>query len=217
MYTLPCQGGGKAFGATGARELRMPVRIEERFVVRAAAGEVWRYLVDARRVVGCVPGGELEEVVDERSYRGRIRVQVGGATLSYRGRVRLAEVDPAAHRVKIVGEAREGAGSGSARLTLDSFLVALPDGSTEVVARVQADLAGRVVDLLRGVIEQFAREVFRDFAACVRATVESQASRGAVGAAPRREPLPAIRFLLLALRSWIGGLVRPPRDRSPRA
>jgi carbon monoxide dehydrogenase subunit G len=195
----------------------MAVRIEERFVVKAAAREVWRFLVDARRVVGCVPGGELEEVVDERNFRGWIRVQIGTVTLSYRGRVRLAEVDPEARRVKIVGQAREGAGSGSARLTLDSFLVALPDGSTEVVAQVQAELAGRVVELLRGVIEQFAREVFRDFAACVRATVESEATRGLLVAAPRRKPLRAIPFLLRALRSWIGGLVRPHRDGAPRA
>lgn len=194
----------------------MAVRIEERFVVKAAAGEVWSFLVDARRVVGCVPGGELEEVVDERNFRGRIRVQIGSVTLSYRGQVQLAEVDPAARRVRIVGQAREGAGSGSARLTLDSFLVALPDGSTEVVARVQADVVGRVVELLRGLIEQFAREVFRDFAACVRATVESEATRGPL-AASRPEPLRAIPFLLRALRSWIGGLVRPRRDGAPRA
>jgi carbon monoxide dehydrogenase subunit G len=194
------------------------VRIEERFVVKAADGEVWRYLVDPRRVVSCVPGGELTEVVDERNFRGVIRVRIGGVTFSFRGRVRLAEVDVAARRVKIVGEAREGAGSGSARLTLDSWLVALPDGSTEVVARVQADVFGRVVELLRGMIEQFAREVFRDFAACVRATVEAEAAgRGVLEPAPRREPLRAIPLLLRALRSWIAGLVRPGGDGVPRA
>jgi len=194
------------------------IRIEERFVVKAAAGEVWEFLVDPRRVVGCVPGGELAELIDGRTFRGVIRVRIGTVTVSYRGRVRLAEVDAAAHRVKIVGEAREGAGSGSARLTLDSWLVPRPEGSTEVVARIQADVFGRIVQLLRGMIEQFAREVFRDFAACVRATVEAE--RGQPGAsaapAPRPEPLRAIPLLLRALRTWIAGLVGP-RDGAPRA
>jgi carbon monoxide dehydrogenase subunit G len=194
------------------------MRIEERFVVKAAAGEVWSFLVDPRRVVGCVPGGELEEVLDERTFRGQIRVKVGAVTLPYRGRVRLAEVDAAALRVKIVGEASEGTGTGSARLALQSWLVARPDGTTEVVALVEAEVVGRIVQFLRGMVEQFAHEVFRDFAACVRATIEAKANRpGVAGPSPRREPLRAIPLLLRALRSWIAGLVRPRGDGAPRA
>jgi carbon monoxide dehydrogenase subunit G len=102
------------------------IHFEERFVVRAPARNVWATLVDPRRVVGCVPGGELEEVIDDRNFRGRVRESFGAVTVSYRGRVRLAEVDATAHRVKIVGEARQGAGAGSARLALHGSLAPPP-------------------------------------------------------------------------------------------
>jgi len=192
------------------------MRIEERFVVKAAAGEVWSFLVDPRRVVGCVPGGELEEVLDERTFRGQIRVTVGALSLAYRGRVRLAEVDAAALRVTIVGEASEGSGTGSARLTLRSWLVARPDGATEVVALLEAEVVGRIVRILRGMVEQFAHEVFQDFAACVRSTVESEAS-GRRAPAPRREPMRVMPLLLRTLRAWLAGLVGPRGDGAPRA
>lgn len=77
-----------------------------------------------------------------------------------------------------------------------------------MVARIQADVSGRIVLLLQGMIEQFAREVFRDFAACIRDTVEAGDGRPV---APRPEALRALPLLLRALRSWIPGLVRPHR------
>jgi len=194
------------------------IRIEERFVVDAPVGPVWDFLVDPRRVVECVPGGELGEVVDARTFHGAVRVVVGPLALAYRGRVRLAEVDLAARRVKIVGEARERAGPGSARLTLESGLTALPGGATEVVAQLRLDVEGRIVELGRGVLELLAHVVFQDFAACVAARVEAeQAGRVSPGAAAaaRREPLRVVPLLLRALRAWLSGARRPPAGGPP--
>jgi uncharacterized protein len=183
------------------------IRIVERYVVRAPVEAVWDFLVDPRRVVGCVPGGELVSVVDARTFEGTIRVRVGPLTLAYAGRVQLAEVDAAARRVKIVGAAHERAGSDSARLTLESWLTALPGGATEVVAHARVDVAGRVVELGRGVLERLGHLVFQEFASCVRATVEAERA-GAAGARPaagpaRRKPLRAIPLVLRAVKAWM--------------
>ncbi len=196
----------------------MPIRIEERFTIDARVEPVWDYLIDPRRVVACVPGGELGAIVDERTYDGAVKVAVGPLTLAYAGRVRLAEVDAAARRVKIVGEARERAGTDSARLTLESWLTALPSGRTEVVAHAQVDVAGRIVELGRGVLEQLAHVVFQDFAACVRATVEAEEARraalaaGATAPQPARAaspaPLRAVPLVFRALRAWVGAWLR---------
>ena len=202
----------------------MAIRIEERYVVRAPVGPVWDFLVDPRRVVACVPGGELQQVVDERTYRGSVRVRVGPLTLAYRGRVHLAEVDAPARRVTIVGVARESAGTDSARLTLESWLVPLPDG-TEVVAHARVDVAGRIVELGRGVLEQLGHLVFRDFAAAVTARVEAEEARRAAIAAgspapagppPSSPPLRAFPLVLRALRAWVRWRFGP-RGGSPPA
>jgi len=195
----------------------MAIRIEERFVVKAPVGPVWDYLVDPRRVVACVPGGELEEVVDERTFHGKVSVKVGTLTLAYRGRVRLAEADVGGRRVKIVGEARESAGTGSARLTLESWLTSLPGARTEVVVEARAEVGGRIARLGRGAIELVGHQVFRQFAARVRAGVEAEeAGRAAVAAGappaparpPRQEPLRALPLIFRALGAWLAGLFR---------
>jgi carbon monoxide dehydrogenase subunit G len=193
------------------------VRIEERYVVRAPVEAVWGHLIDPRRVVASVPGGELEAVVDERTYDGRVRIAVGPFTLAYSGRVHLDAVDAAARRVRIVGEARESAGPGAARLTLDSWLTALPDGGTEVVAEASVDVSGHMVGLGRGVLEQLGHVLFRELASSVRETVEAEEAARAAGAPPpppaRRAPLRAIPLVLQALRAWAARWRRRPSRR----
>ena len=77
----------------------MGFRIEERFAVKAPAEAVWAYVTDPRRVVSCLPGAELTEVVDPRTFNGAVKVKVGPVTVSYRGRVQLIELDEGARRV----------------------------------------------------------------------------------------------------------------------
>lgn len=188
----------------------VPLRIDERFVVDAPAAAVWDFLVDPRRVVACVPGGELGPVVDERTFHGKVKVRVGPLVLAYGGRVRLAEVDPAARRVTIVGEARETAGTDAARMRLESALTALPSGGTEVEARVRVHVEGRVVELGHGVLERVGHEVFREFAGHVRAAIEAEVPSPAGAAAPPPPPREALRplpLLYAALRAWVRELL----------
>ena len=191
----------------------MAIRVDERFVVNAPVAAVWRFLVDPRRVVTCVPGGELDGVVDERTFDGRVTVRFGRLRFAYRGRVRLGDVDEAAHRVRIVGDARERAGTGAARLELSSWLAPLPGGATEVVALTRVHVAGALVELGRGFLEQLGHDVFRHFARAVKETLEAeQAARVAgvaIAPAPRPEPLRALPLILGALRTWVAGLLRP--------
>ena len=194
----------------------MAIRIVERYVVRAPVEPVWDFLVDPRRVVACVPGGELTSVLDARTFEGTIRVEVGPLTLAYAGRVQLAEVDDAARRVKIVGTAHERAGKDSARLTLESWLTQLAGGATEVVAHARVDVAGRIVELGRGVLEPLGHLVFQQFASCVQATVEAEWAASVAGApaAPpakpfQRRPLRAIPLVFRAVKAWMASWLHP--------
>jgi uncharacterized protein len=202
----------------------MAIHIEERFVVRAPAQPVWDHLLDPRRVVTCLPGAELAAVVDERTFDGNVKVKVGTITVTYRGRVHLAQVDVAARRVRMTAQGRESGGAGQARVTMDSEVSALPDGGTEVVIRAQLDVAGRIVQLGRGMIEQVSHQLFEQFAACVQATVEVAEATGAAApgtAAPSAAPLApgsaeavrALPLLFRALWAWLLGLLgrRPGR------
>lgn len=207
----------------------MSIRIEERFSVQAPVEAVWAYLVDPRRVVTCLPGAELTEVQDERTFQGDVKVKVGAISVTYRGRVHLAEVDVPGRRVKMIGEGRESAGAGSARMTMESRLGSAPGGGCEVVVQAEVNVVGRLVQLGRGMIEQVAHQLFQQFAACVRATLEAEAAAraapmvaGAAAVAPppapaREEAVRALPLLMRTLWAWLRGLFRRRASGSGRA
>jgi carbon monoxide dehydrogenase subunit G len=175
---------------------------------------VWAYLVDPRRVVRCLPGAELTEVVDERTFLGKVKVKVGPVTVAYQGKVTLVELDLAGQRVRMAGEGRETTGSGAARMNMESRLVALPSGETEVTVVAEVDIAGRLMQLGRGMIEQVSHQLFQQFSACVRATLEAEqaaVSGGASAASPPPQeagPVRAIPLILTTLWAALAGFLR---------
>ncbi|MFN8036479.1 MAG: SRPBCC family protein [Acidimicrobiia bacterium] len=149
----------------------MAIEIGERFSVEAPIDTVWRFVSDPTQLVTCMPGASLDEVVDERTFKGRVRVKLGAVTSSYQGTAELAEVDDDAHRVSVVAQGRDK-GGGTARGTLKSRLEPLPDGSTEVIVEGELDLTGRVMQVGRGMIAGVSHELFKDFAASAKRRLE---------------------------------------------
>jgi len=191
----------------------MGQRIEERFTVRAPVEEVWAYLVDPRRVVTCLPGAELTEVVDERTFHGAVKVKVGPVTVAYKGKVILEEVDAAARRVRMSGEGRESTGTGSARMSMESRLTQTPSGEVEVLVISDVDVVGRLVQLGRGMIEQVSHQLFAQFAACVKATLEAEAAGtgaafGPAGELPVAQPVKIVPLVLGAFWAVLSALFR---------
>src|SRR5690349_18974292 len=118
----------------------MSLRIEETFELHAPVDRTWRYLVDPRQVVNCLPGAELTEVENGETYLGRVKVKLGPITAAYDGRVTVTDRDDAAHVVSMVGEGRERSGSGSAKMTMTSRLTALADNATKVQVVADFDI-----------------------------------------------------------------------------
>jgi len=164
----------------------MAIEIRESFQVQAPIDAVWRLFMDPRRVVTCMPGAELEEMVDDRTFHGKVKVKVGAVTSSYKGKVQFTEVDAQGYRLQMVGEGRETSG-GTARGTMTSTLRALPDGQTEVVAEATVDLTGKIMQVGRGMIQGVSKQLFQQFAARAKQILEAE-SEGAAGTPP--PPLP---------------------------
>ena len=61
------------------REVQRDTRdgFDNSFDVPLPPAEAWPLLVDIRHIVPCMPGAELTEVVDERTYKGKISVPLG--------------------------------------------------------------------------------------------------------------------------------------------
>ncbi len=150
----------------------MAIEIRETFQVRAPVDAVWQFVMDPQRVVTCMPGATLQQVVDDHTFLGTVKVKVGAITTSYNGRVQFTKVDAQAHVVQMLAEGRE-TGGGQAKGTMSSRLRELPDGQTEVVAEATVDLTGRIMQVGRGMIQGVAQQLFKQFAAALKQRLEA--------------------------------------------
>ncbi|MER7913640.1 SRPBCC family protein [Streptomyces sp. NPDC096068] len=81
-------------------------------------------LTDPARVVRCVPGLQRDAGADPLA--GRLRVRVGGHTITYRGALRIVERDGA---ITYEGEGAEVRGKGGAELSLTVVLTPVAEGT----------------------------------------------------------------------------------------
>ena len=206
----------------------MGVSIAEEFEVRASADRVFAWLIDPRQVVECLPGAELLEAQDERTFTGRMRVKVGPVTASFRGRARFDELDAAARRVRMSGEGQDTGGAGSAKMTMVSVVESLPDGGARIRVQSDVEVVGKLMQFGRGLMEEVSRQMFKQFAACVATKLETEpaASSSTPQSAPPAnsspdnpanqpkpstaapEPVSALPLLWRALLAWLRRLFR---------
>lgn len=149
------------------------MQLENSFSVNAPPDRVFAYLLDVNKVVGCVPGAELSEVVDEKTFKGKVKIKVGPITVAYSGTARIADRDDTGRSATLEAEGRETTGPGSARAKAIMKVEAEGTGS---LVRVTTDysVAGRVAQFGRGVMEDVSRRIVNDMAACIKANVEGQ-------------------------------------------
>ena len=160
----------------------MAIDIQETFQVRAPIDLVWRFLLDPQQVAPCMPGAELDEIVDERTFHGNVKIKVGAITTRYKGKVHLTKVDEATRTIEMSAEGRE-TGGGTAKGSLASVMRTLPDGATEVVATASVDLTGKIMQVGRGMIQGVSHQLFLHFVAAVQAHLEPLAATAAANAA----------------------------------
>ena len=133
---------------------------------------MFAYLLDVNKVAGCVPGAELSEVVDPSTFKGKVKIKVGPVTVAYNGTARIVNRDDSTHSASIEAEGRETTGPGSARATAHMSVV--PDGAGSTVKIVtDYNVAGRVAQFGRGVMEDVSRRLVGEMAACIAANIEA--------------------------------------------
>lgn len=159
----------------------MAIDITETFQVRAPIELVWRFLLDPHQVAPCMPGAELDEVVDERTFHGTVKIKVGAITTRYKGKVHLTSVDEAVRHIEMSAEGRE-TGGGTAKGSMVADMRTLPDGLTEVVAKASVDLTGKIMQVGRGMIQGVSHQLFLQFVSAVQSHLEPLAAEAAAAA-----------------------------------
>ncbi|MFB3738389.1 MAG: SRPBCC family protein [Candidatus Velamenicoccus archaeovorus] len=171
--------------------------IENEFEVPAPVDRTWDYLLDVEKVAPCAPGAELTEVVDERTWKGRMLMKLGPVSLSFSGTVTMEERHDDDHRVVLVAKGQETKGKGAASATVTSWL---EDLGAETRVKMQADitLSGTVAQLSRGLLPDVSAKLTHRFAECLRESISAEGAPagarvgGPAAVAPAATPHPAL-------------------------
>ncbi|MBV8276473.1 MAG: carbon monoxide dehydrogenase, partial [Verrucomicrobia bacterium] len=90
----------------------MAIKIEKSFQAPEPAADVWKILSDPRSVASCVPGAQVTEAVDEKTYRGVIKVKLGPTLTDYKGQAHIERLDDQNREIEIVGKGQDVRGKG---------------------------------------------------------------------------------------------------------
>ncbi|MFJ8073686.1 CoxG family protein [Streptomyces sp. NPDC096176] len=159
--------------------------MEHEVFVPVPAETLRQTLRDPARVARCIPG--LQRDADESAgpLAGRLKVRVGGHTITYRGAFHITEQDGERGGVFAVeGEGAEARGTGSVKLTL--MIRPQPtDGGTTMTFTASARAEGRLADLAAGMKVSAAHRLLDRFAEALSAAAfeDPESARGAEGAA----------------------------------
>ncbi|MEX1264609.1 MAG: SRPBCC family protein [Actinomycetota bacterium] len=168
--------------------------IENEFTVATPVDDLWAYLLDVERIAPCMPGAELTETVDERTWKGKLNMKFGPVALAFAGTVTMTERDDEAHRAVLHAKGMEAKGKGAANATVTSWLEPAGEGQTTVKMTADITLTGAAAQLSRGLMPEISKKLTQQFADCLETTMNAQPAPAAAGepastAAPASVPV----------------------------
>jgi carbon monoxide dehydrogenase subunit G len=190
------------------------VEFDNSFEVPLPPAEAWPVLMDIRRIAPCMPGAELTEIVDDKTYKGKIAVRLGPVALAFAGIIAFEEIDDANRRARVKAQGSDAKGRGGANAAATFRLEPAGTGS-KVLVHTDLALSGAVAQYGRGVgvVQATAAQIMTQFANNLKAQLgKSPAPAGgpSVTSTPPG-PMPAVPpppakpisgFLLMARVLW---------------
>jgi len=166
--------------------------IENSFEVPASIDVTWAYLLDIEKVVPCMPGAEITEVIDDSNWKGKVTIKLGPVKMSFKGKVSISERDDDAHRVVLKGSGMEARGKGAASVTITTTAEETSSG-TKIVVVQDLTVQGQAAQMSRGMMQDVSAKLTSQFADCLKANLqgEEEEPEAPAPAAPAAEPAPS--------------------------
>lgn len=151
------------------------MEFDNSFEVPLPPASAWPVLLDVPRIVQCMPGAELTDVVDSTTYKGRVSVRLGPVNLSFAGTVSFSEIDPVAHSASASARGNDSKGRGGASATV-RFKLDPSEAGSRVAVHTTLTLTGSVAQYGRatGVVRELAGQLTSEFAQRLRAQIEAE-------------------------------------------
>jgi uncharacterized protein len=156
------------------------MQLQQSFTVRATPDATYAFLLDVKRVAACIPGVQEVEEREPDTYVGAFKVKVGPISMTYRGTGTLLTQDPETRQATGSAEGTEGLGASRVKATGLMVVTPTDDGSL-VTLSGDLQIAGRVAQFGRGIIDSMAKRIVGQMAACIGKELEDQAPESSAG------------------------------------
>jgi uncharacterized protein len=154
------------------------MKIENSFIIDAPITDAWDMVTDIPVIAQCLPGAVLRSE-DAGVHTGSVTFKVGPVTAEYQGSAELIEQDEINRRVVIDSKASDLRGTGDGQAVITAELT--DHGShTKVNICTELQVAGKVAQFSRGVMQDASERLFGQFAACLAAKLEDTAMLEAI-------------------------------------
>lgn len=120
----------------------MQVTLDKTYPIKAPLQACWGVLSDIAELSTCMPGAAITEKIDEKNYKGSVKVKVGPATAAFAGDIEVISVDEINRTLVMMGKGADKGGS-SASMHLTATLVSNPDGTTNLLGKADVIVNGK--------------------------------------------------------------------------
>ncbi|MEE2995825.1 MAG: SRPBCC family protein [Pseudomonadota bacterium] len=161
------------------------MEFDNSFQVPLPPDQAWKTLMDIERIAPSMPGAELTEIVDDKTFKGNVSVRLGPVALTFQGTVTFENVDNAEHKATVKAQGADAKGRGGANADVGFHLEPV-DGGSKVEIHTDLQLSGSVAQYGRGagMIQDLASQIIGQFADNLAKQIEVEQS----GTAEAGEP-----------------------------
>lgn len=179
--------------------------IDGEFEIESTREDLYRHIINAELMAGCIPGCESLEQISPNSYRARVTIGLGSIKAAFNLVVEITKENPP-ESVFSVTRGEEGGKASTVTANNEVYLVDLGNGVTKVRYVSDVSVTGRLGKFALGVMKKKAQSMGKEFAdnLCVKLQAKSGivAGEGETVAAPAALAPGFLRKLLDIVKIW---------------
>ena len=184
----------------------MQVTLENTFTVDQPIERVWAFLSDPHKIATCMPGAEILEVLDDKTYRGAVKLKLGPFSAQFQGDLVIERLDAAAREMRMVGKGKDTKGTGSATMTITGKLSAQPGGGTQMISQSDLVISGKMAQFGARMIEDVSKSMFSKFTAALTERLAAEAGGVQIPAAPQADAISVSELAKTVVKGAVGRL-----------
>ena len=159
----------------------MNANISKTFQVAHPIDIVGANITNPEKIVVCVPGASLTEMIDENNFKGEVELKFGPVKAKYGGSISFLERDVQQHSMKMKGAGTDVKGKGGADMLLDAVLKEI-EGATEVSVTMDVTVQGMLAQFGSRLVTDATSHVFDQFVSNFKNQLDGKEVKGALSA-----------------------------------